>query len=83
MILGLYNGISDVSKRNKKMSIKICKVCGKEFEKYDKIQQGRAKYRLFKRSIKAVNCSKKCSRNYILIATKINRNRIKNILNRI
>ncbi len=47
---------------------KICKVCGKEFECYDKPKSSShgssRKGRIFKRPYKAVTCSPKCSSIY-------------------
>lgn len=44
---------------------KICKLCGKEFECYDRERRNRGGARVeAKRPWRAVTCSKKCSRRY-------------------
>lgn len=44
------------------MVIKICRVCGRPYEAYDTMRNGRGTRRKFKRPHNSVTCSKICSR---------------------
>ena len=41
---------------------KVCKVCKREYEAYDKPSKGRGIRRVMKRPYNSVTCSKRCSR---------------------
>lgn len=48
------------------MVIKVCRVCKREFEAYDRPSKGRGTRRTMKRPHNSVTCSKRCSRLNVL-----------------
>lgn len=58
--------------------IKKCKICGKEFECYDKKKAGRGSRRVSKKPFNAVCCCRKCSYLNIDLHRKLRWERLKN-----